>query len=482
MKNILKYMCISALALSVGSCDSYFDVKLDQDIPADDAYESVDDVLHGTIGAYYTLGTYRFFGRNVVALGDMATDLTIASSSTGHFYSINVYSIADTDGQLTEIWNYGYKLVDKAVRNIQGANKIEADAVALRLSPDDLERLNSYKAQNYALRALATFTLTNVFGLPYQAGQTNSQLGVCLLDNAPLEPFTNINRSTVEECYQQILSDIANAKTYYSDYSPSELFNGSPQFYFNLAAIYALEARVNLFMGNYATAETAAQQAITLRASGDVSNTEYVTMWGSLAITAEDILTVTKTEDDNLSANALNTLYGSYRGTVSGTTRGKFESTDIRAQVLDYYAYKYQGIATAQAVSNIPIFRKSEMYLIIAECQAQMASGTVKACQEALAYTAKRNTAFVSEDGSFDYSKLPQTKAELLTFIQDERIRELYLEGHRWYDARRWGLLISTTNYQNFDVKKFVYPIPADEINAGFCSQQNDGWENALPD
>lgn len=477
MKNILKYILCGALTFGAGSCDSYFDVELDQNIPTADAYNNVKDVKNGMIGAYYTLGSYQFMGNYVIAFGDMASDIARASSSTGHFYSVNVYGISDTNGELGDTWEYGYKLIDKCVRTIQGAEKVEAEATTLHLTDDDLAELSSYKSQCYALRALTTFYLTNLYGLPYQPNNTNSQLGAVLLDKEPLQPFVNINRSTVDQCYAQILSDIVKAKELYKGIFSS----GTPQFYFNEAAIYALEARVNLFMGNYAVAEASAKKAIELRNSGNVSNEMYIKMWSSTSVTDEDILTITKTDDDNLSANALNTLYGSYKGTFSAATWAKFNDEDIRKQLKSFTAYKFQGTPTSQATSNIPVFRKSEMYLIIAECEAQI--GSIQASQEAVAYTAKRNISLMNEDGSFNYSLLPSTKTGMMEFIQDERIRELFQEGHRWYDARRWGLSITSQGlYTNFDVQKFVYPIPADEINAGFMTQQNDGWENNLPE
>jgi hypothetical protein len=475
MKNIYKYILSAALIFGATSCDSYFDVKLEQNIPTNEAYESVQDVKNGMIGAYYTLGTYRFLGNYAIAIGDMASDMAVASSSTGHFYYINNYIIDPTDDETTAVWNYGYKLIDRCVRTIQGAEKIEAKADELNLTEDDMDKLSSYKSQCYALRALATFYLTNIFGLPYQPGQTNSQLGVVLLDKEPIQPFEKVYRSTVEESYAQILSDINLAHEYCTEIYTS----GTEQFYFNKAAIYALEARVNLYMGNYSKAKEAAQQAIDLRGSGNVSNEMYIKMWNSTAVTDEDIFTITKTDDDNLSANSLNTLYGSYRASISDYVWNSMEDTDIRLELSEYYAYKFQGTPTSQATSNIPVFRKSEMYLIIAECETQL--GNIQAAKEAVSYTAKRNTAFV-ENGSFDYSMIPSMKDELMKFIREERVRELFQEGHRWYDARRWGIKLSSSGkYSNFDVAKFVYPIPADEINAGFMTQQNDGWEDNLP-
>ena len=116
------------------------------------------------------------------------------------------------------------------------------------------------------------------------------------------------------------------------------------------------------------------------------------------------------------------------------------------------------------------------MYLIIAECAAQL--NQISEAKQALLFTAKRNTDITSVDD------LPSSSDELLTFIANERVRELYLEGHRWFDARRTGITIDVMGgaATDFDVAKFVYPIPAAEINAGFGIVQNTGWEDYLPE
>ena len=436
MKNIKIFAIGAVLTLGLASCsDNYFDVDMDQNKTSETAYTSAQDVKNGMIGAYYALGNYRFYGNYVVALGDMASDIATASSSTGHFFTINSYGITDTNGELDDIWNYGYKVIDRSTRAIIGAGKIIEGGV----TEAEEYAINSYLSQCYALRALATFTMTNIFGLPYQAGQSNSQLGIILIKDKIYTINDEVHRSTVEECYAQVLEDIANAKKYYTDESE---MNGAPQFYFNLAAIYALEARVNLFMGKYAEAKTAAQNAIDERGSDGATAENYVSMWSSNAISPEDIFTINKTNDDNLSANALNTLYGSYKGGLTNFTKGLFGANDYRAGVLNNYAFKFCGLPTAQA----------------------------------LFFTAQRDADITSA------TDLPSTKDALMDFINDERVRELYQEGFRWYDARRQGLKITVaTTSQNFDIAKFVYPIPASEINAGYGTEQNEGWSSNLP-
>lgn len=473
MKKIFNSILIVACSVGLASCD--FDLETYQAIPTDDAFSSVADVQNGLNGAYQSFGTYRFYGNNVVAIGDLATDVAVADPKSGHGVSINRYQITDTEGVLAEAWEYGFKVLDRCVRMIRGANNLLITDT--RLSDGDKANLDLYMAQGYALKALTNFYLVNLFGLPYQPGQTNSQLGLPLLDKEPLEPFVNIERATVEQTYQLILNDIASAKSYMEN-AGANARNTVNQFYLNEAAIYALEARVNFFMGKNDVAKASAQKAIELRASGDVSDLVYQTMWSDIAITPEDIFTIAKTNDDNLSANALNTLYGSYGAVLSSKINTLFGADDIRLKLIDpknNRPLKFDGIPAAQAVSNIPVFRKSEMYLIIAEIEAL--AGNVSAAQEALLYTAKRNPAIKSA------SDLPSTKEALIKFISEENVREFFEEGHRWYDVRRTGEKISpnVTGVTNFDVSAFVFPIPADEINAGYCDQQNDKWSDALP-
>lgn len=475
MKKIIIISTIGIFLTGLYSCSK--DVDLYQSVKTEDAYNSVLDVDNGVTGAYNALGSYRFLGMGVPALGDMASDVSVASASSGHFVAINQYSADEYSSDLEDIWEYGYKVVDRCVRTINGANAL----LPKTTSNDDLKTLYASLSQCYSLRALANFYMVNIFGLPYQVGGNNTQLGLVLLTDEPVIPFTQVTRSTVEQTYAQILADIQNAKDYYALYQ-NELSilgesDGLNAFYINEAGIYALEARVRLFMKDYSDAAVAAQTALDLRNASPVSNETYVKMWSSIAISNEDIFTIAKSENDNLSANALNTLYGSYKGTISSFTRSLLAATDIRKSLIGYYTTsnqpaKFQGIPSAQAVNNIPIFRVSEMYLIIAEANARL--NRIPEAQTALLFTAKRNTVITSE------ADLPSDQAGLLTFIANENVREFFAEGHRWFNLRRTG--DSFVFYGAiFDVANFVYPIPDSEVSAGFGVVQNDNWWSAIP-
>lgn len=471
MKKISLYILLIVLSFGTTGCSLETDPY--SAIPSEDAFKSTQDVQNAIHGAYKSLGDDTFYGKHIVAISDMASDICVADNSSGHFVSFDNWNINEDVVELSEAWTTGYTTIDRATRAINGANNLLANPTENRLTSQDIDNLNSYASQMYALRSLSSFTLVNIFGLPYKAGTANSQLGIVLVDLEPIEAYTNVSRSTVAETYTQILKDIASAKTYMNKLTSGKKQSIS-QYYLNEAAIYALEARVKLYMQDYAGAKTAAQLAIDTRGSGNVSNNDYVQMWSSTAITNEDIFTIVKSESDNLSANSLNTLYGSYGGFISAFAINKFADNDIRAGLIDgTHPRKFDGTAASESLSNIPVFRKSEMYLIIAEASAQLSQ--IADAQNALFFTAKRNTDITAA------TELPNTKDALLTFIADERIREFFQEGHRLYDLRRTGAAATIGGNQNFVLANFVYPIPSNEINSGFGVVQNPNWADNLP-
>lgn len=469
MKKI--YTIIVLIGTLVSSCNSYFDVELHQNIPAESAYNTVSDITNALNGAYYALGTYRFQGRNLLALGDLASDNGVASATSGHFVAISTYTYSETTGDFSDIWTFGYQTIDRATRVINGAKALLAKG---NLPENDLKTLNSAIAQSYALRAYSAFMMVNVFGLPYGT-DTDANGGLVIVEAEPIEAGVNVSRASVKDTYAWILRDIKQAN------ETQNVITSSPQFYFNPAAVKALEARVNLYLKEYATAKTCAEKAIELRGANPVSADEYIKMWNSIAISGEDIFTIPKTSDDNLSANALNTLYGTYKSTMTENLANTLGENDIRKKLIGVSAAgvanhpkKFDGIQDAAAVNNIPVFRVSEMYLIIAEACAQTGAA---GAQEALFFTAKRNTDIT------DASQLPSAKDALLSFISAERRREFFAEGHRWYDARRTGekIMLNDGNVTNFDVAKIVMPIPSTEINSGFGVQQNPTWKESMP-
>lgn len=458
------------LVIIASACDSYLETELYDRTESDNAFKSVSDIEAAQNGLYYQLGSYRLCGNYILSIGDFASDISVASGSSGHFVRINTYAIGEYEGELADMWEWGYKIINTSTKMLAAIETLSQDET---LSDSDKNQLKLFKAEGYAIRAMSYFHLVNVFGLPYGT-DLSPHGGLVLMDDVAILPEQNVSRSSVTQTYTQIHEDIARSLAAYEDYGA----NGRGQFYLNKAAVNALNARVYLYEKEYYNAQLAAEKALEIHGKNEMNEEAYLNMWKSLVAGDEEIFTIAKTEDDNLSANSINTLYGSYDASVSGSLVAEFEPTDYRLKLInldDLHPKKFDGIEASDATSNIPQFRVSEMHLIIAEAYLLQENLNIAKAKEHLLVTAKRNTAIK------DVADLPGTKDLLIKFIAKERKRELFQEGHRWYDVRRTGELIDVVQVTNWDASKFVYPIPAGEINSGYQCEQNENWHTNLP-
>ena len=128
---------------------------------------------------------------------------------------------------------------------------------------------------------------------------------------------------------------------------------------------------------------------------------------------------------------------------------------------------------------DFPVFRLSEMYLIYAE--AVLRGGTGGDAATALTYINNiRQRAYGNTSGNITGSDLT------LSFLLDERARELYWEGHRRTDLIRYELLTTGTylwpwkggvaNGTSVDGKYNIFPIPSANRTSNPNLTQNIGY------
>lgn len=467
MKKIYNVLMALALIGAVSSCD--MDTEVAQYKDADGAFNSVKDLSNAINGAYYYTGYYGFIGRDVVAIGDVMSGLVKGSEAKGWYAAIGSYSISSSEKEFKNVYSTIYKVIDQTTRIINnGQGVIGAE---------------QFIDEAYGLRALSNWYLVNLFALPYQSGENN--LGIVLVDEEPIAPFQELHRATVGETYKLIEKDLNAAVAGFQKHGDRGAF------YMNLGAAEALKARVALDKKDYGSAVTAAQNAIAWKNTGNAdatdntpSNENYLTMWftgaATVAMSEEDIFTIAQSSADNNGSNSLSTLFGTYENILSLWVEDAFDQeNDIRWQLIDHATcglqpMKYRGTSTSIYANNLPVFRKSEMALILAEAYAQQ--GDLDQAKNYLTFTAKRNAKFES-----DILPTLNSKDDIMAFLQNERIREFIGEGHYWFDARRLGYKVQSNYYNEFDIQKFMLPIPEDEMSANVGIEQNSDWHNFVP-
>lgn len=322
--------------------------------------------------------------------------------------------------------------------------------------------LNRVRGEAYAIRAYVYQNLARTYG--YEPGRTGQgpeadwNLSVIIrteptldLSDADLRP-----RSTVSDVYAQMLADLQEAKTLLSGVNTDNRFATE-------AFVDAVAARVNLYAGNWAAASTAAQAAITN--SGKALESTAAGVAGMFYENAGNhpeaifkLVVDPNTEgigganvNDGLAAYTSNQwvaqiptqfviakydsadhrLAGWYADCIANQTLGATANGCADVNNIASSVTKWNG-AKGNLADDIPLIRVAEMYLIWAEAAAKAANSPASGQAPLAALRTARNA------GAIPASALANMTA-FEDFILDERIRELIVEGHRFWDLKRLG-------------------------------------------
>lgn len=487
-KTLLSGIAAFSLTLGLTSCgEKFLETDYYNGVDVDGALTSANLIGTALNGTYYNLFERYFAGNYAVSIGDVPTDISYWNSQTGHWDGIYQYTFNTTDLYLSYIWEYGYKVVDNSARVILACENIYASA-----SESDKTMLDIYEAEAYALRAYANLVLVNVYGHQVKVNGTDhsSKTGI-VLSETPIPAMAQVSRSTVGEAYAMILSDLGKAVQHFQAAGGDR----EDKCYFTLAAVYGLMARANLYLENWTNAAQYAQMALD---EGGIdalaySAAEYKSLYNGGASNKESLFYLDINSNQNWSANSCGTLWTTYNFSPSPYLQSLYAATDARISIMAmgqsstaaspvYAGGKFSHFSSGNtAYATNYLVNAPEMFLIIAE--ANIKQGNESAAKSALLAVAKRNSAITT------VNDLPSGD-DLYQFLKEERARELFQEGLRLYDLRRWGQGANIVAYgapeakyrfTNFNISDFVFPIPADEINAGYGVTQTENWAAALP-
>ena len=409
-------------------------------------------------------------------------------------------SFLSDDQTIGPIWQNYYNAINNLNIAIAGYPGIVAT------TPQDISDMNKYKGDAFLLRAYYYDQLMLRWAKAYEPSSAATDLGVPLV--LKYDPNALPPRATSKAVYDQILLDIAQAKTLLAAVPGVA---GSTRFTKDAAT--ALEARVRLHIQDWAGAKTAAD-AVIATSTYPLINTqaEFNSMWTN-DLGKEVIFQVQETAPNELGNT--NSIYLGFIPTSGYYTPDfipsqwvvdMYDNADIRKAT--YFAQKtlsiqggtYPGIylvtkypgnpslftgATTNYQQKAKVFRVAELYLISAE--AAVRSG---AAGEAASLTTL-NLLRVAR-GVSALSGL--TGTSLFQAVKDERFRELAFEGFRLDDLKRWHEGFQRRDPQNISIlntvggtptltiaaddNKFVWGIPANDItiNPSLKGQQNPGW------
>ncbi|WP_195531929.1 RagB/SusD family nutrient uptake outer membrane protein [Bacteroides finegoldii] len=486
------YIMTGIILFSLVSCSDFLEPKSQSEyIPKD--VNALQEMLIGSAypkhGGNTLLAFLSFFDDDVQfhktnyefntnVLGDIEAKKAVYTWQPDMFFIMekNNYNIQN-------IWEGYYNYILGANAALDYINEVNGTAA----------EKNYVIAQALGLRAFYYFMLVNHFGAPYNYNK--QALGVPLKLNSNLLPEDQLlmERNSVEEVYNQIITDLNESERLFLTLSKDKQYE--PNYLVSLPMIQLLKSRIFLYMENWKEAVIYAQKVINdwsfslINLNGlpspsiaepyynftSLKSSEVIWLYGKISdLTVFNDETVSYEED-------------SYFGKITHYRKAfiasddlieSFQDGDLRKEKYiakeydkdnnvffeDSYSsfgkYKISAVGEPNGSENFALsFRLSEAYLNLAEAAAhnndeKTALSTLKTLLENRYEPEK----FVEPSGL--------TGEALKTFIKDERRKELCFEGQRWFDLRRYGMpqIIHKWGEQVYTLKQndlsYTMPIP----------------------
>jgi starch-binding outer membrane protein, SusD/RagB family len=447
MKKI--HYLIIGLCLFTLSCDETLDPE-PVDILVDDlALNEPNDVANVEIGLY---SAFRSFTSDIVIAGDLTADNLIHNGTFTQYREIGVKKITSSNASAASLWGGIYYTIYIANFILEKLPDLGGVPTAQR---------QRVLATAHFLRGYAYFTALYTFG------------GVPQVTTTDFETNKNIARATKEEILTLITNDYNQAV----NVLPAETTNPG---FASSYAVRAAIAKLSLYTGNWAQAESYASQVIS---SGNYTLEPKFADVVATDFSNESIFEMGYTIADD--PGTLNTLFQGRREIIPSNeeilalasnesgdrfSSISFETSDLNGSDNGWSVAKY-GTAVNDN-NNIVIFRLAEMYLIRAEARAQQSKVTgVNSAQEDINVLRARANAPLITSAS---------QNQMILLIENERRYELAFEGHRWYDLVRTNRVsqVMPVFNSNWNDTYNVWPIPQREIqnNPALLGNQNPGY------
>ena len=496
---IIKAAAVIVAAFALSSCLEKYPKDYILDTEAMTSLNGAEQIVTGIYTAYMSSGLYSGY---LTLVPDIQADLVMAvEGNTNTYGDIYQWTFRPTNREIESIYAGLYTVIGRCNFYLD-----QVDALRNTLKDDiDIQTLDQYTGEVYCARALAYAELIKCFCEAYDPAK--EQLGVVLRTSYFKDQ--PVKRASLKDSYARVIDDLKKAEELLDE--DNSYYDSA---YFTHAAVQAIRARVALYMGEWQTAIDYSTNLInntdrfelslasyTVTSDG-MNEVDYLWHYDSGYEVIWRIGYTSTSYGGALGQNFLNfnndyTYY--YPDYVPAQSALKlYNSADARynayfAELQTGYSHqlswplliKYYGNRELMSLYiyhvNMPKpLRLAEQYLIRAEAYCNLgkysaASSDLSALRKARIKSGT-STVNVSEDN-------------WLQTISDERVRELFMEGFRLNDLKRWGMGFERTTQASVQAEgsrlkvdasnpRFVWPIPKHEIEAPGSEVQGNPSNN----
>ena len=485
-KIINSLLCALLVCGAASSCLEKFPPD---SIPIDKGMTSVSDAEQTVNGVYTSLMSGALYSGYLTSCPDIQSDLVYAVQGNSNTY-VNLWQwdILSTNAQIEAVYAALYGVIGQCNYYLD-----TVDGLRATLTDDDsIQNLDHLTGEVLCARALAYSELIKCFCKAYEPQEADSVPGVVLAKSYFGEK--PVRRASLKESYALVLEDLAKAEVLLD-----EDLSAANTVYFSNAAVHALWARTALYMQDW---DAAIEHSSKVIDSGVFELATCRKNYTSTQTYLDYLWTNDASYEIIFKLGYTSTSYGSAQGAVFlNFTRdyyyyypdfvpaqwvlNLYGSADARydayfAQLQTGYSHqlswpllvKYYGneglISQKIYHRNMPkVFRLAEQYLIRAEAYCRNSQYAKASADLTTLRTSRYTTGGNISVGPDNW----------LQTISDERVRELYMEGFRLQDLKRWNRGFERTPQtssqkegSSLAIKAgnplFVWPIPRNEIEA----------------
>ena len=481
-----KILTIAFASLFFSSC---LDKTPSDAIIDDEAIQTISDAEQLVNGIYAAFKNGALYSGYMTLAPDIQADFVHAvegfRNTYGRFWT---WDVTATDSEISSVYNGLYTVIGRVNFLLDNLPTVEENI----RTEAEYAKLDLYKGEAHFARALAYSELIKLYCKAYTEEIADQEdLGVVI--STSYYNKATPKRATLRQSYQQIINDLEVAeKNIQTDYYGSN--------YFTVAAIHGLRARIALYMQDWDTAIEYSTKVIENTNYSLANASSYV---NSTQTTQDYMWTDDQSYEIMWKVGFTTTSYGGALGQVFlnydylSYTPDYIPSMWVVSDLFELYDARYQSyfrsVTTGYphgltcvilwkypgnpsfvnvgllAVNQPKVFRLGEQYLIRAEAYC---------AKENPDYTrAARDITTLRKARYTRYGTAAMSASNWLDVIEEERCRELYMEGFRLHDLKRWGKgferqsQISTVSPGNrlkisADNPLFVWPIPQHELEA----------------
>ena len=495
MKKIKLYTILLASVLGFTSC---LDKYPEDFIQANDAIKTIDEADQAVIGIYQSFLSPSLYSGDLTLLPEIQSDLAYGVKGNSNVYGdIWRWDIQPVNRNIESVYASLYDVIGRCNFLLQHVDKVRENIYLDK----DFDRLDQYCGEAYFARALAYSELIKLFCKAYDSDDfAKNELGVVIRKlYYSDEP---IKRASLYDSYQFVIEDLEKAADllHSEDYNPSTDGKLWDSMYFNEYTVYALRARVALYMKDYESA---------IKYSSKVIDSGYYKLSDANSMVAKDLnefqyLWTADTGfeviwkigyDKTAFGGSLGRVFFNYNFSTitpdyvpADWVLRLYGNNDLRvpAYFKDYQTsyphglryplvQKYWGnpefLQLGMTNMSMPkVFRLAEQYLIRAEAYCQKVNPNYSLASEDL------STLYKARLQKFG-GGVSLSESNAMKVIKEERVKELYMEGFRLQDLKRWHEGFERTpqpetleNGNHIKIDKdnvfFVWPIPRHELES----------------